>query len=238
MIETLRIGELDFAVRRSGRRRTLGLTIDRAGELIVHAPTAISSEEVSRWVNKKLLWVYRKLAVKQEAIAKMRSPEYVSGEAFCYLGRYYRLKVVDRQDQPLKFNGTQFTLRRDARPADEHFRRWYVATGSDWLKRRVEVVSARTATKPVRVEIRDLGFRWGSCSKTGVLFFNWKLLQLPVRLADYVIAHELTHLIEGRHDLAFSRALSRAMPDWERRKESLNNRAKEYLVFGLSTQFQ
>ncbi len=236
MIETLTIEGLSFEVRRSERRRTLGLTVDRTGELVAHVPAAASSDEVSRWVSKNLLWVHRKLALKEEATAKMRFPEFVSGEAFSYLGRYYRLKVVERQDQPLKFDGARFILRRSARPAEAHFRRWYIATGSDWLKRRVEFISARTSTKPKRIEVRDLGFRWGSCGSNGVLFFNWKLLQLPVRLADYIIAHELTHLGETRHDAKFSRALSRAMPDWERRKESLNSRAKEYLVFGLQTQ--
>jgi len=134
----------------------------------------------------------------------------------------------------LKFDGTQFTLRRDARPAEEHFRRWYITTGSDWLKRRVQFVSRRTATRPLDVKVRELGFRWGSCGKNGVIFFNWKLLQLPVRFADYVIAHELTHLNEPRHDLNFSHALDRVMPDWQQRKDAIADRAKEYLVFGLS----
>jgi predicted metal-dependent hydrolase len=234
MTETLTIADLDFEVRRSTRRRTVGVTVDRAGELIVHAPATTTAEDLSRWVSKKLLWVHRKLALKETSTAKMRAPEYVSGETFCYLGRRYRLKVVEHQEQPLRFNGTQFTLRRNARPADEHFRRWYISTGSEWLKHRVAFISARTTTKPKRVEVRDLGFRWGSCGKNGVLFFNWKLLQLPVRLADYVIAHELTHLSEPLHDSAFAQTLSRAMPDWEKRKAALADRAKEYLVFGLA----
>ena len=203
MTETLRLGGLVFEVRRSERRKTLGLTVDRGGELVAHVPAKTSVEELSRWIGKKLLWVHRKLALKEEAAPRMRGPEYVSGEAFCYLGRRYRLKLVDRQEQPLQFDGTRFTLRRDARPAEPHFRRWYIATGADWLRRRVEALSARTASKPRRVEVRDLGFRWGSCGRNGVLLFNWKVLQLPVRLVDYVIVHELVHLREGHHGPAF-----------------------------------
>lgn len=234
MSEMIEVGGLKFEVRRSSRRKTIGLTVDRVCDLVVHVPFDTSSEELSRWVTKKLLWVHRKLAFKKEAIPKMNAPEYVSGETFCYLGRRYRLRIVDSQDQALKFDGTQFTLRRDARPANEHFRRWYIATGSGWLKRRVQLVSKRTATTPLDVKVRELGYRWGSCGKHGVIFFNWKLLQLPVRLADYVIAHELTHLSEAHHDSAFSRALGRAMPDWQQRKDAIANHAKEYLVFGLS----
>jgi predicted metal-dependent hydrolase len=234
MTETLQLGGLEFAVRRSDRRRTLGLTVDRGGELVAHVPAGTSAEELSRWINTKLLWVHRKLALKEEAAPKVRAPEYISGEAFCYLGRRYRLKLVDRQEQPLQFDGSRFTLRCDARPAETHFRQWYIQTGAAWLQRRVAALSARTSRKPRRVEVRDLGFRWGSCGRHEVLFFNWKVLQLPVRLVDYVIAHELVHLVEGHHGPAFWAALGRAMPDWPKRKDALARQAKEYLVFGLS----
>jgi len=164
----------------------------------------------------------------------MRAPEYASGETFCYLGRRYRLKLVSRQEQPLQFDGMKFALRQDARPAEAHFRRWYITNGADWLRRRVETLSTRTASNPKRVDVRDLGFRWGSCGKNGVLYFNWKVLQLPVRLVDYVIAHELIHLHEGHHGPAFWEAFNRAMPDWQRRKDALDSQAKEHLIFGLS----
>ncbi len=238
MTETLQLGGLVFEVRRSERRASLGLTVDRGGELVAHVPAETSTDELCRWINKKLLWVHRKLAVKEEAAPKVNGPEYVSGEAFCYLGRRYHLKIVEHQEQPLKFDGTRFTLRRDARPGEAHFRKWYVTTGADWLTRRVEFLSARTAGKPHRVKVRDLGFRWGSCGRNGIVYFNWRLLQLPVRLADYIIAHELIHLREGHHGPAFWAALDRAMPDWQKRKDALVSQAKEYLVFGLATERQ
>jgi predicted metal-dependent hydrolase len=234
MTEKLELGGLSFKVRRSERRKTLSLTVDRTGELVAHVPAQTSVEEVSRWVRSKLLWVHRKLMIKEEAAPKMRAPEYVSGEAFCYLGRCYRLKLVAWQERPLQFDGTCFILRQDARPAELHFRRWYIETGVDWVRRRAETLSARTASKPKRVDVRHLGFRWGSCGKNGVVYFNWKLLQLPVRLVDYVIVHELIHLREGHHGPAFWDALGRAMPDWQGRKDALASKAKEHLIFGLS----
>jgi predicted metal-dependent hydrolase len=234
MTETLRIGELNFEVRRSPRRRTLGLTVDRRGELVVYAPEMIADATLARWVAKKLLWVHRKLALKEDSTPKMRSPQFVSGEAFCYLGRRFRLKVVGQADEPLRFAVRQFVLRSDARPAEEHFRRWYAQNGSEWLRRRVQRLSHYVPKKPKRVEVRDLGFRWGSCGKNDVLFFNWKVLQLPVQLIDYVIMHELVHLSERHHGFAFWKALARALPDCEDRKRRLAAKAKDYLVFGLS----
>ena len=233
MTETLQLNGLVFEVRRSDRRKTLGLTVDRGGELVAHVPFATSAEELARWINKKLLWVYQKLALKAEAAPKVQAPEYVSGEAFSYLGRRFSLKVVPNQRLPLHFDGTRFILRRDARPAEAHFRRWYLETGTEWLHQRVDRLSQHTTRKPKKIEVRDLGFRWGSCGKGGVVYFNWKVIQLPVRLVDYVIMHELVHLVEGHHGPEFWKALSRAMPDWQKRKEALAKNAKDYLLFGL-----
>jgi predicted metal-dependent hydrolase len=102
------------------------------------------------------------------------------------------------------------------------------------IRRRVDRLSQYTSSTPKRIEVRDLGFRWGSCGKNGVLRFNWKVLQLPVRLVDYILMHELVHLREGHHGPAFWKALGRAMPDWQTRKDALAGKAKDYLVFGLA----
>ena len=72
-------------------------------------------------------------------------------------------------------------------------------------------------------------------SDYGVLFFNWRLLQLPVRLADYVIVHALVHLREPHHGPGFWESLARALPHWRQRKEELQSRAREFLTFGLGT---
>ncbi len=234
MTETLRVGDLTFEVRRSLRRRTLGLTVDRAGELRVHAPETFAVEDLQRWIKGRLVWVYQKLALKSEASPGIRTPEYVSGEAFSYLGRSYRLKVVTEQEKPLRFDDKRFHLRNNARvEAADHFRQWYVSAGTEWLKARVESLTRKTGATPSRIEVRDLGYRWGSCGKNRVLYFNWKVLQLPVRLADYVIIHELMHLQVPNHGPEFWRALERALPDWRERQEELRTGAKDFLTFGM-----
>ena len=84
MKETLNVGDLEIEVRRSSRRKMLAVTVDRFGDLVVHVPTETSVAEISRWVTKRLLWVHRKLLLKQDVIRKTSAPEYVSGETFCY----------------------------------------------------------------------------------------------------------------------------------------------------------
>lgn len=225
MSGTLTVEGITFTIRRSAWRRTLGITVDRSGELIVHVPGDVDDEALISWTRKKLLWVQRKLLLKEDVAPKVRTPEYVSGESFSYLGRNYPLKVVDHQNEALRFDGARFWLRRDARPADAHFRRWYIATGRTWLPQRIEFLQHRTGRAPSRVMVRDLGFHWGSCGRDGTVYINWRVLQLPVRLVDYVLVHELCHLIEPHHRLEFWCVVERALPDWQDRKNELHRAA-------------
>jgi predicted metal-dependent hydrolase len=231
--ETLTLDKFVFEIRRSARRKTIGLTVDRGGELVLHAPDRVERAELERWARQKLLWVHRKLALKEELAPRMRPPEFVTGESFRYLGRLFRLVIIDRQEVPLRFDGRRFALRRDARAAAaELFRNWYIAAGSEWVRKRVSLLSRRTTAAPASVEVRDLGFRWGSCAKNGAVLFNWRLLQLPVRLADYVIFHELAHLVEGHHGPAFWKLLDSVQPDWRERKSELAKHAQCVQWFG------
>jgi predicted metal-dependent hydrolase len=179
------------------------------------------------WTRSKLLWVHRKLSSKSEAAPHIRKPEFVSGESFSYLGNTFRLKVVRGAAEPFGFDGKNFFMKPRARQnATEHFRRWYVDVGSTWLRDRVRLLSRRLGVRPKRVHVRDLGYRWGSCGKNGVVYFNWKLFQLPVRVIDYVIAHELAHLLETHHGPELWRILDRSLPDWRLRCEELKVKAR------------
>jgi len=228
MNEVLVIDNLECEVRRSPRRRTLGLTVDRSGDLVIHSPTMASEAELHKWVEGKLLWIHQKLLRKEEHNRRTHSLEMVSGESIAYLGRNYRLKIVKEQDLPLRFDGQWFSLReRERLEAPEHFQNWYQETGTKWLKRRVLFWEPKAGLSPSKVGVRDLGFRWGSCGKNGVLHFHWRLLHLPVRLVDYVIAHELVHLHERNHTPEFWKILGRVLPDWSERKEELGRKRVE-----------
>lgn len=233
----LHIDGLTFALRRSPRRKTLGLTVDRGGELVVHAPDAMAQDQIAQWVGTRLLWVHRKLAQKEALRQERRPLEFVSGESICYLGRGYRLRVVDGQPEPLEFDGEWFNLRRSDQPsAAGHFRDWFIRAGTDWLQERVKRLSPKTGGGPVAIAVGDLGFRWGSCGKDGVLHLNWRLLQLPVHLIDYVVAHELVHRVERHHTQPFWQAFERAMPDCREREAELAREWHVYASFEVHSQ--
>jgi len=102
MTERLAVDDLTFEVRRSARRKTLEITVDRGGELIVTAPPGVAHEVMATFVRDKKFWLYTKIAEKKTRQQLVVGKEFVSGEGFPYLGRSYRLLLVDEQDVPLK----------------------------------------------------------------------------------------------------------------------------------------
>ncbi|EIC22379.1 M48 family metallopeptidase [Thiorhodovibrio frisius] len=226
MSETLELDGLTFEVRRSARRRTLGLTVDRGGQLVMHAPETIAREALTQWAGQRLLWVHRTLARKQQSRPQQVEPEYVAGETFRYLGKPYPLVLLAEQDRPLVFDGHRFLLHRPRRAmAEQAFRRWYIDAGKTWVPERIERLVPRVGRAPSKVVVRDLGFRWGSCGRTGTINLNWRALQLPAQLIDYLLIHELCHLIEAKHNQAFWQAVERALPDWQARQQALDAQA-------------
>jgi predicted metal-dependent hydrolase len=134
-METLTVDELTFEVRRSPRRKTLEITLDRAGELIIAAPPEVGQERLSAFVREKRFWLYAKMAEKASLQQPMAGKELVSGEGFPYLGRSYRLLLVDDQDVPLKLEAGRFRLRRPLAPQGrEHFIAWYTEHARAWLR--------------------------------------------------------------------------------------------------------
>lgn len=219
VVARLRVDDLLFTIRRSTRRRTMQITVERSGALILSAPPDVDESQLRAFVLEKRFWIYTKLAEKDRLQRQVPRKEFVGGEGFLYLGRSHRLKLVDEQDAPLKLVNGRFALRRDALPAArEHFIRWYSERARAWLSGRVAEYQSRMEVAPAGVKVQDLGYRWGSCGKGDWLYFHWKSILLPARIVEYVVVHEIAHLHEPHHTPAFWLRVERAMPDFAQRK--------------------
>lgn len=218
-MESLQVEELQLEVRRSERRKALQLTVDRGGELIVSAPPEVSHETLADFVRLKRFWIYTKLAEKELRQQPQGQKEFVSGEAFSYLGRNYRLQLVRAQELPLKLRAGRFYLLRSEAPRGrDHFIAWYSDHGRPWLARRSEPWCRRMSLTPKSIDLRELGYRWGSCSKSGAMNFHWATMLLPPSIIDYVIVHELAHLQHHNHTPEFWKLVARTLPDFAERK--------------------
>lgn len=227
MILSLVLDNLVFDIHRSPKRKTLGIKIDREGQLVVAVPDNCPMDVIVKKIEEKRLWIYTKLAQKDMLFKPPRPKEYVSGETFHFLGRGHRLqllkvKVNNEKAPPLQLKAGRFLLRADERNrAYTHFVEWYKKEGTPWLQRRIVLWAGRMGVEPPVVEIRELGFRWGSCGRRHTLSFHWRTLLLPPRIIDYIVAHEMIHLWEPHHSSRFWKQMERMMPDFSERKQWL-----------------
>jgi predicted metal-dependent hydrolase len=218
-VTTIAVDDLQFELRGSDRRRSLQITVDRGGELVLFAPTDCETAVLEGFVREKRSWIYRKLAEKEMLREPVSAREYVSGEGFPYLGRNYRLLLVDEQSVSVKQEAGRFKMLRSAAPEGRrHMVRWYEEHAEPWLADRVERFGDRVGAHASSISVRDLGYRWGSCGRGDKLYFHWRAVLLPPRIVDYVVVHELVHLGEAHHTPDFWLRVERAMPDFAARK--------------------
>jgi predicted metal-dependent hydrolase len=229
MNSILSVDDLRFDVVLSARRRTVELSVERDGALVVRAPEGATTARLEAFIREKR--VYKKVAEKEALHQAVPVMEYVSGEGFPYLGRSYRLLLVDAQDVPLRLEAGRFRLLRSEAPQGRaHFVRWYTEHGQTWLRRRVIALAHRLGVQPAGVEVRELGYRWGSCGKSSTLNFNWATILLPASIVEYVVVHEMVqHLHERNHTPRFWQRVERAMPDYAQRKAWLAERGAGYV---------
>lgn len=218
---------IPFVIRRSDRRGTVALAID-GGTLVVTAPAKATVARLNDLVRGKALWVKQHLQ-RAGRTETPRAREFVSGETFRYLGRQYRLRVDARATTPdVKLDrGWLVVPAPPSHDQPRHVRaaliRWYRHHAEQRLPERNAAWAKRFGVPAPTVLVRDQQRRWGSCNRAGEVRLNWRIVQAPYTLIDYVIAHELAHLVrrDDTHSPAFWALLGRRMPDYDARRDAL-----------------
>ena len=230
--------QISYALTRTSRRKTVAITVGFDG-IRVLAPDDLNDAKVSEFVRKKAAWVLRKKAIYLE-ISGIASPkEFVSGEAFHYLGRPYRLKVVSDPNAvvtrvtarganliaPILPEHDPIIARAAVRSA---LRQWYIKHAEAQFSLRMQSVCQTLGCEPRSISVVDQSKRWGSCDAKGRIRLNWRLVMAPVYLIDYVLAHEACHMLEHNHSRQFWRMLETIMPDYEQRIQRLDSLGHQF----------
>lgn len=226
---TVRYGtnDISFALDRT-RRRTLGITVRADGSVLVRAPQSADLPKIEELVRKRAGWV-----ISQQARAERYRPRtpprtYEEGETHLHLGRQYRLSVELALAQGVRIEGDRIILsmhrpdRREERA--ELLRAWRLAQAKTLYPKRLAILYgpfANYSPAPPRLIIRDLTHRWGSLTDRGNMVLSRHLVQAPRACIDYVITHELCHIVHPDHGEGFRQLLNEVMPDHAQRKERL-----------------
>ncbi len=194
--------KIDQIIR--SHRTTIALIVRRDGKLIVRAPYRTPDAQILRFIEEKADWVRAKQAEAQERLAQAVSKEFISGEHFFYLGEPYPLEIISRAQPNLTLENGRFLLSQNALlRGKEVFTGWYKQQARQVLEERARDYAARYHLAYDRIKITSARTRWGSCSARGTLSFPWRLVMAPLPVIDYVVIHELAHLVEKNHSKRF-----------------------------------
>lgn len=211
-------------------RKTLAISVHPDLRVTVTAPQDTTLEAIAAKVKQRARWILRQQREFELYLPHMPPRQYISGETHYYLGRQYRLKVIEEADAEwVKLDRGRIVVRTVDKSDTAHIRElvngWYLRQARRVFRERVGLLLPRFARYELpefELRIRELQARWGSCTDSGTITLNLRLMQVAKPYIDYVIVHELCHLIEHNHSRRFYALLDRTMPDWRERRARLN----------------
>lgn len=219
----------EIPIKWSPRRRTIGLTITGAGEVVISAPRGASNALLIKALNRHRAWIERKVAERQESWARLKAGAVFFG------GQPFDLTLDPEAPVPVARDGAaQMRVRAaTAAAAWPLLQVWYHREAERLIRERVNHYAGEMALKVQRVELREWKRRWGECCPQEDLRFNWRLILLPPEVLDYVVVHELTHLREPGHTPRFWQGVERVLPDFRQRRQWLQRYGSPFLVWRL-----
>ena len=212
--------DLEYKIVRSPRRKKLTITVERDRAIIVHAPESASEETIHRAVDSKRQWLFEKLHHTQKYQQRAHPPgkEVVNGESAPYLGRDYRIEIAETPSGEVEFSRFFTVPSSYRRKRSEALKAWYIARAQELILPRVEQSAHELGVQFKRAKIVDNRYRWGSCTVNNTVNFNWRLIKAPMFVIDYVVVHELAHLLESNHTARFWNIVRASNPTMEKAK--------------------
>jgi predicted metal-dependent hydrolase len=215
--------QLDYNVVYSPNRKTLTITVERDRSIVVKAPTGTSQEKIDRVIESRKLWLYEKTHHSQKYLPPLHPPgkELVNGESLLYLGQSYRLEIIDTSNEIDLVNDRFLVPKNLINRQGTVFRDWYIQQAKETILPRVQYYAERLDVFFNEAKIGDSKYRWGSCTPKNNAIFNWRLIKAPMSIINYVIVHELTHLLEPNHTQRFWGIVKSQIPQMDKAKQWL-----------------
>lgn len=204
-------------------RKTVGLKINHNG-LIVHAPTRLSQKELERVLLSKADWIVKKLQAQQEN--QLEKFIWEDGASLLLLGNTIELSVrLDSVSRALEYEPGRISVALPTPNNQTSIARkvllWYKKQALTDFSRRIALLAAKLGVETPPLFLSSARSRWGSCNSRGEVRLNWRLLQAPPHIVNYVVAHELAHLKEMNHSAKFWATVARIYPDYKTAEKEL-----------------
>ncbi len=211
---------IEYQVKYSNRK-TLNISVERDRSIIVRAPHYLTADKIDKIVQSKRQWIKEKLNHAQKYPLVAESKEFISGETLMYLGKNYQLLIVDEEFDGIEFD-QRFKISKANQPkANELFKKWYLKQALIKIEPLATKFAKSLGVQYNQFKTSEMKYRWGSCTPANNIIFNWRIIKAPMYVLEYLIAHELVHLIENNHTPRFWNILSIQVPNYEKAKNWL-----------------
>lgn len=229
MVASINFGttKIDFYLEYSNRK-SLGISVYPDLKVLVKAPEGASLEKIRQKVKKRAPWIIRQQNFFHSFQPKISERKYINGETHLYLGRQYRLKVViqrkDKTESVKLKSGFIVINTYDKLRAEQLLKEWYLSRAEAKIEPLTRQLFGQFVNRhqlpglSFQFAFRNMPTRWGSCTSKGKIILNPELIKAPKGCIEYVIIHELCHLVHRNHSQKFLALQSNEMPDWEKWK--------------------
>jgi predicted metal-dependent hydrolase len=220
--------KLEFEVSYRNRR-TLVIQVEPMEKILVLSPNGLSEAYIMEKVRSKGAWILKKLAEFAKIGFLPLKKQFITGESFLYLGRNYKLQVllnsnIVRPKVELTENNIFiFSPLKEQAILREALQKWYKKEAKNIILKKVEYFRKICMADPAQIKIKEQKRRWGSCSSKGNIYFNWRIIMAPDQVIDYIVVHEISHLIHRNHSPIFYKLVESIMPDYKKRRKWLKD---------------
>jgi predicted metal-dependent hydrolase len=212
----MKIGEIDVVIKKS-KRKTMSIFVERDGSVSALVPDNLNDNEISEVLISKEYLVNKYLAEWKQLNENKIDREYVNGQSYLYLGKNYRLKILDEKMKGLVFKNSYFILSKSKLDsAKELFTKFYKQKLELKLTPLIKKHQLKLGVEANKVSIMELQNRWGSCTSGGNLNFHWKCAMAPIDVIDYIAAHEVVHIKHPNHSNEFWNELDKLIPNYQK----------------------
>ena len=210
-------------------RKSLAIQIEPIDKILVLSPTGLPEDIIKEKVKSKGKWIIKKLLDFKDMGYLPFNREFVNGEAFMYFGRNYSLQIIldkNLKNPKVELSNGKFAIStpiKDQVILKKAMEKWYRREAKKIILKRIEFYKPKFSIEPRIIKIKEQKKRWGSCTPKGDLLFNWRAVMAPSPVIDYIIVHELSHLIHRNHSQKFWNQVESILPDYKIRKKWLMN---------------
>ena len=209
-------------------RRTMAIQIIPPDKILVCSPMGVPEDIIRERVKSKGRWILKKLIQLRDIGQETRDRIFVDGQPFLFLGKNYPIQILKngRKRPKVFFNDNRFYLELyelDHIKMRKAIEKWYRKKADRIINDRVEIYAPEIGKRPNIVKVKEQKRRWGSCTAKGSLYFNWRCIMAPPGIIDYIVVHEMSHLVHPNHSKRFWQKVGSVLPDYKKRRKWLKD---------------